>query len=128
MRKVIISIVMAAAILMIVMALTKPDDDAHYALVKAIVRSEVSNQLGNNKLVEEYGNVVLYEALGKANDYVDHRLRIRNFICFTLGTVRHQDMTVPITLGIFNHVILIGDEDEIKKAIVKKMSIQSKPS
>ena len=128
MRKVIFFLVMALVVVLTAMALTKPDDQAHYALVKAIVRSEVSHHLANNKLVKEYGNVISYEALGKANDYVDRRLKIHDFVCFTLGTVRHQNMSVPITLGIFNHVIFIADEDEIKKAIVKKMSILSKPS
>ena len=124
MRKVIIFLVMALVVVLTAMALTKPDDQAHYALVKAIVRSEVSHHLANSKLVKEYGNVVSYEALGRVNNYVDSHLKIHDFVCFTLGTAQHQKMTVPVTLGIFHRVILIGDEDEIKKAIAKKVNIQ----
>lgn len=124
MRKVIVFLVMGLFVVLIAMALTKPNNSEHYVLVKAMVRDEVSHQLANNKLMKEYGEIISYEALGRANSYVDNRLEVHDFVFFTLGTVRHQGMSAPITLGVFKKVIFIGDEEEIKKAIAKKMQIK----
>jgi len=123
MRKVLVFGGMVFVVVLIAMALTKPDDIQHYTKVKAIARSELSRQLADSLKLEEYAAAVSVVVMGKVNTYVDSHLRVRDCVFFTLGIMNYQGMSVPATLGVFNHVLFIVDEDKVRKAVTKKVKI-----
>lgn len=123
MRRIWVLLAMVLVVVLIGMALTKPDDVAHFAEMKRVARSEVGRQLAASQLTEEYAAMLSVVVMGKVNSYVDRHLTVYDYFFFTLGTMRHQGMSVPATLGTFNKVFFIVDEDEVRKAAAQKFKI-----
>ena len=123
MRKVLVFWGMVFVVVLIAMALTKPDDIQHYTKVKAIARSELSRQLADSLKLEEYAAAVSVVVMGKVNTYVDRPLKVRDCVFFTLGIINYQVMSVATTLGVFNHVLFIMDENKVRKEVTKKVKI-----
>ena len=114
---------MVFVVVLIVGAITKTDDAEHYMKVKRVARSEVGRRMAERQLPAEYASMVTIQVMDKVNNYVDRHLTVRDCIFFTLGTMRHQGMTVPATLGIFNKVYLIVSEDDIRTAAAHRFKI-----
>ena len=123
MRRVWILLGMVFVVVLIVGAITKTDGAEHYMKVKMVARSEVSRRMDERQLPAEFASMVSYQVMDKVNNYVDRHLTVRDCIFFTLGTMRHQGMTVPATLGIFNKVLLIVSEDDIRTAAAHRFKI-----
>ena len=123
MRKIWILLGMILVVVLIVMALTKPDTIEHFIEVKRVARTELSHQLSDSIMLGEHATVVSVEVMGKVNAYVDSHMKVYDCVFFTLGMMRYQKMSVPTTLGVFDKVFFIVDEDKVRKAVSNKIKI-----
>ena len=123
MRRVWILLGMVLVVVLIIGAFTKTDEAAHYMKVKMVARSEVGRRMAERQLPEEYASMVTIQVMDKVNNYVDNHLTVRDCIFFTLCTMSHKGMTIPATLGIFNKVILIVSEDDVRTAAAQRFKV-----
>ena len=106
MRRVLILLGMVLFLLLIVMALTKTDESEHFAKMRTVALSEVGRQIAAYDLPEETSAILTTTVMGKVNNYVAGHLTVHDCLFFTLGTMRHQGMSVPATLGVFKKVFI----------------------
>ena len=106
--KKIVSIVAVVAVL-VVMALTCPDEEAHQARVKREVKTAVSNEMEKvlGKNISFYASIATNLATNLA---VDNMVRVSNYGLVSVGTLDWGDETHLVSVGVFGHVFSVGHE------------------
>lgn len=103
----------------LLMALTCPDKQAHTEAIRSAVSgyvNETLSQRGDN------GNVMGFLGslfVGKlAEVYLDNSLEVSNYLLFSVGRITYDGTTRVVSVGAFNH-IFTSDKDDIRRALQK---------
>lgn len=99
------------------MTFMKPDREAHFNAVAQLTQSMVDKELNNIPLPKEVVNLGSETAMGVANMYLLNNLMVNDYFFINVGTVNRHGTAYPITIGAFNKVFLLVDEEDIKQAI-----------
>ena len=100
-------------ILIGVMALTCPGKEKHAEKVKEFVL-----QAMNDKMDDENGltqGLAFLFGPSLMDLFLAGGLQIDNYFIFNIGRIKYEDIDKPVTLGVFNNVILLVDPDKMKK-------------
>lgn len=93
-------------LVLVVMALTKPDKSKHAEKVR-----ELGLELMNDK-VQSQNNLTqgLAFLLGPTvmDLFLSGGLQIDDYVIFNVGRIKFQDIDKPVTVGVFNNVILLA--------------------
>ena len=100
-------------IIIIIMMFTRPDKPKHAEKVR-----QIGMQLMNDKMEDEDG---LTQGLAflfgpyVMDRFIDMGLQIDDYYIFNVGRIKFQDIDKPVTIGVFNNVILLVNPDKIKE-------------
>lgn len=122
MKKVLLFLTFAVIILMIVMALMKPDSTAHYDEVRRFVMNVVNTEMAQKQLPEEYAMQATMEASDKVNSYLRSRMRVDDYVIASVAMMRHQGGMYPVAVGIFGKVYVLVGEDQVRQLFLKGWS------
>ena len=133
-KKVFIFLTFAVLVLLVVMALTKPEPWLHQAEVRKLAQSVASQKMSNIKLPEEYAeylpeeyaNMELpeeYAQLGTdmitnaAGSFLQSNMRVDDYVVLSVGMVDFHGQTLPVTIGAFGKVFVLADEEDVRQVI-----------
>ena len=118
-RKVLVLLVFVVLSMMAVMALTKPDSNAHRHEVSRLALNMVHAELAHSQHSEEYVMKATTEAMNRVNTYLQDRLTVNDYVIVSVGMLDYHGNTYPITIGAFKKVYVLIGEDKIKKIFLK---------
>ncbi len=120
MKKVIAALLVVASLViigMIVLAFTKPDRQEHTQVIKKEVVSAVSRELGDDPMLEELAVLGTVTAMNAVEKYMGQVLVVRDYTVCSVGVIVYNGNVYPITIGAFNHVWLLADKEDVKRAL-----------
>lgn len=112
MKKLLTAVIVVAII--VAMACTCPDNDAHQAAVKKEVKTAITDEMGKvaGSTITFYASLVTNLA---ANLAVDKMVDVKNYGILSVGTVTWGNDTHVVSVGAFGHVFPVGHEFMEKK-------------
>jgi len=125
-KKIITAI--AVVVLLLVMAFTLPNQQAHHKALEPVM-AKVASQVAQEKttgvakvlksigLGNEEKTQKGYDKVGKAMaPGLVKMVHVNDYIIFSLGKLDYEDNSYPVSLGMFNHVFILP-LDKITKAL-----------
>ena len=118
-KKLFVLLVLVIIVALVAMKFTKPDREAHFNAVAQLTQNMVDKELSNIPipLPEEIVNIGSETAMGVANMYLLSNLMVNDYFFINVGTVNHHGTAYPVTIGAFNKVFLLVDEEQVRQAI-----------
>ena len=118
-KKLFVLLVLVIIVALVAMKFTKPDREAHFNAVAQLTQNMVDKELSNIPipLPEEIVNIGPETAMGVANMYLLSNLMVNDYFFINVGTVNHHGTAYPVTIGAFNKVFLLVDEEQVKQVI-----------
>ena len=117
--KILLGFAIVAIIVMITLAMTKPDRPAHYDAVKGLALKTVDHELTSNPVTAEYAALGTMVALNMIDEYLQRNLIIREHTFYTSGVLVYKEWFIPVSIGVMGKVYLTVDEDDLKRVIEK---------
>ena len=117
MKKILVLLGLVIVLLLVVSTFTKPTREAHFEAVSQLASNVVDNERNNYPLPEEVVNLGTQTAMGVANTYLRTNLMVNDYFFLNVGTVNRHGTAYPITIGAFNKVFLLVDEEQVRQAI-----------
>ena len=132
MKKVLMILTVVVLVLMVVLAMTKPERVDHYDALKGVVLKAVEakmDQVGKAVPYESLRTKGTYMALSAANEYLKKSLLVEEKTFYNIGVLVYEDYVVLVSVGVMGHVFLTFDEEDIDKLmnhidILKMMDIK----
>ncbi len=122
MKKSYIAIIAILALL-ILLGVTCPDKQAHSDEVKTAISDYLDEELAKNTSEDEQDWAVFGSIF--ANKLVevvlDSKLKVNNYIIFSIGEVHSQGENKTVSFGILNHVFTF-DADDIRRWVEENES------
>lgn len=110
--KALFNILLILAILSVVCVVTCPKKDAHVEaltdLATSIVNEEISNDLGVGDAAAALVSSFLGTGVGEWA--VDNLVTVKNYFLFSIGYIKYEGESKPVSFGIFNHVFTPNKE------------------
>lgn len=119
MKKFLFLIVVLAAIAVGLM-MTCPDRDAHHEAIKSVVSKVVNSEMNNNSIDGALASIGTAVAIEAVDAYLKSSLIIRDHTFYNIGVVNHEDEFRMVSVGVFNHVFTIS-EDDARELIKEKL-------
>ena len=132
MKKFLFLVVVLAAIAVGLM-MTCPDRDAHREAIKGVVSKVVNSEMNNNSINGALASIGTAVAIEAVDAYLNSRrkqedgegrlnssLIIRDHTFYNIGVVNHEDEFRMVSVGVFNHVFTIS-EDDARELIKEKL-------
>jgi hypothetical protein len=116
-KYIFLGIALILVIVLVTLAMTKPDRAAHYDAVKGLALKTVDHELSSNPLTAEYTAVGNMVALNFIDEYLKRNLLLREHTFYTSGVLMYNDMFIPISIGVFGQVYLTVDENDLKQVV-----------
>jgi hypothetical protein len=118
-KKLFVLLGLVIIVALVAMTFTKPDRQAHFNAVSQLTQNMVDKELSNipDILPDEIVNIGSETAMGVANMYLLNNLMVNDYFFINVGTVNHHGTAYPVTVGVFNKVFLLVDEEQVRKAI-----------
>lgn len=110
MKKFLFLLVVLGAIAVAVM-LTCPDRDAHKEAIKDVVTKVVNSEMDNNSINSALASIGTVIAIKTVDAYLNSSLIIRDHTFYNVGVVNHEDEFRMVSVGVFNHVFTISEDD-----------------
>ena len=99
----------------ILLASTCPNRNYHKEAITYLVSSMVNEKLdeaGENDGFSFLGSLFMTKFL---EEFLDARLKVNNYILFSVGEVNYKGNTKTVSFGILNHVFTLTKDDLRKK-------------
>ena len=125
-KKVLMSLTLVVIILVVVMAMSKPDSTAHYDEVKRFAMKVVDTEMNKKQIPEEYAMQATMEASDKVNSYLRSRMTVEDYAIASVALMKHQGSTYPIAIGAFGKVNILVGEDQVRQLFLKGWSSSGK--
>ena len=118
-KKLFVLLGLVVIVALVAMTFTKPDRQAHFNAVAQLAQNMVDKELSNIPLPlpDEVVNFGSETAMGAANMYLLSNLMVNDYFFVNVGTVNHHGTAYPVTIGAFNKVFLLVDEEQVKQVI-----------
>ena len=118
-KKLFVLLGLVVIVALVAMTFTKPDRQAHFNAVAQLAQNVVDKELSNIPLPlpDEVVNFGSETAMGAANMYLLSNLMVNDYFFVNVGTVNHHGTAYPVTIGAFNKVFLLVDEEQVKQVI-----------
>jgi hypothetical protein len=118
-KKLFVLLGLVVIVALVAMTFTKPDRQAHFNAVARLAQNMVDKELSNIPLPlpDEVVNIGSETAMGAANMYLLSNLMVNDYFFVNVGTVNHHGTAYPVTVGVFNKVFLLVDEEQVRQAI-----------
>lgn len=116
-RRILLGVAIIVVIVMAALAMTKPDRVSHYEAVKTMALKAVDHELSNNPETAEYAALGTVTALNMIDEYLKRNLLVYEHTFYNSGVLIYNDNFIPISVGVFNHVYLTFDEEDMKRVI-----------
>lgn len=110
MKKFLFLLVVLGAIAVALM-LTCPDRDAHKEAIKDVVTKVVNSEMDNNSINSALASIGTVIAIKTVDAYLNSSLIIRDHTFYNVGVVNHEDEFRMVSVGVFNHVFTISEDD-----------------
>lgn len=120
MKKKII-VILCSLFAFILLAFTCPNRNDHKEAIKYIVSCMVNEKLdeaGENDAFAFLGSLFMTKFL---EEFLDARLKVNNYILFSVGEVNYKGDTKTVSFGILNHVFTLS-KDDLKKNITEEQN------
>lgn len=121
-KKVFVLLTLVVLILIVAMALTKPDPMLHQEAVRQMAMNIVNTELTRAQLPEEYAVNANSEAMNKVNSYLQGRMEVDDYVVVSVGRIQYHGKAYPITLGTFGKVFVLTDEEQVRQLFLKGWS------
>ena len=119
MKKFVVFLVIIGAIALGLMV-TTPDRQQHVDTIKSVVKGAVSAELRDNNIDGPLGSIVSVAATTAIDQFLNTSFLVRDHRFYSLGFVDYNGEFVMVSLGIFNHVYTL-DEDQARQLIKSKL-------
>ena len=113
--KIFITIVFFIAIALIALAITKPNKNAHYEVVRKAAVEVLNNKIAEANLPAEYASIGTMTATSIIDNYLQANLILREHTFYTLGFINYNECFFPVSIGFLGQVYLVVDENDINK-------------
>ena len=118
-KKLFVLLGLVVIVAVVALTFTKPARPAHFTAVAQLAQNMVDKELSNIPLPlpDEVVNFGSETAMGAANMYLLSNLMVNDYFFINVGTVNHHGTAYPVTVGVFNKVFLLVDEEQVRQAI-----------
>ena len=118
------------ALLLVAMAMTKPDKMAHYGRVKAEALKVVDHQIVSRPELAEFAAIGTVKAMEAADAYLGRNLLVYEHTFYNEGVLLYNDYMVTVSIGVLGQVFLTVAHEDLERAInstelMKMMGVES---
>lgn len=105
-------VVSILVLLIAVMMFTRPSKEKHAEKVREIAMQAINQNIQDDDRLTQ-GLAFLFGPW-VMDRFMDMGLQIDDYFIFNIGRISYDDIDKPVTLGLFNNVILLVDKDKLK--------------
>ena len=117
----------STVVVALLLAFTCPNKQAHKEALNDVLKSYVDGKLYDNS---ENNPFAIFGTLftSKFIDmFLDSKLKVDNYVVFSIGKVNNNEMSKTVSFGILNHVFTLNEKD-IDNAIKKAEDKSNEPN
>lgn len=97
------------------LSVTKPDREAHYAMVKQCMLEVVTEELEGNPVTAEYVSVGTMTALNLMDEYLPRYMVVNEHTFYNAGIIVYKERRLPVSIGVFGHIWLTAGKEKMKE-------------
>lgn len=120
-KKIFVFLTFVVIIMLVAMALTKPEAWEHYGEVRSMAMKVASQEAAKLQLPvelpEEYAKVGEEVVMDAAGSFIQNNMTVDDYGVLSVGVVNFRGQSLPITVGAFGKVFVLVDEEDIRRAI-----------
>lgn len=124
-KKIFVFLTFVVIIVLVVMALTKPEPWEHQAAVRELAMKVVSQEVASVQLpkempaefAEQVTEKGLDMAMNAAGSFLQSNMQVEDYLVLSVGWVSYHGQTLPITVGTFGRVFVLADENDVRNAL-----------
>ena len=124
-KKIFVFLTFVVIIVLVVMALTKPEPWEHQAAVRELAMRVVSQGMADVRmpvqLPEEYAKIgteiATDIAMDAAGNFLQTNMQVDDYLVVSVGWVNYHGQNLPVTVGTFGRVFVLVDEEDVKNVI-----------
>lgn len=105
----------AVAAILILMAATCPGKEEHQEEIQLEVTSQIERLYDDNDALSAFSSLFTSKVV---DAYLESKLKVNNYLFFSLGKIYYKGESVGVSFGILHHVFFYG-EGKIKDFVDK---------
>ena len=117
MKKALVIVAVVVFAVMVTLAMTKPDQTAHYNALKTVVLKAVEEKVEKSVPYEGLRMKATIMALNTADDYLKRNLFFYEKTFYNKGILVYEDYFILVSVGVMGHVYLTFDEKDVGKMV-----------
>ena len=124
MKKFLVSMAFALSALVIigvVLMATRPDREAHKEALKSVASAVVNAEMDQSGIEETIASIGTMLGISAIDVYLSTNLVVRDHTFYNVGTINYEGLPRMVSVGLFNHVFTISEEDA--RQLLKDKSI-----
>ena len=112
------------AIIAVGLMATTPDRQQHVDTIKSVMKGAVNAELREQNIDGPIASIASAFATTAVDKFLNTSFLVRDHRFYSLGFVDYNGEFVMVSVGIFNHVYTL-DEDQAREMIKKKLSLDN---
>lgn len=112
------------AIIAVGLMATTPDRQQHVDTIKSVMKGAVNAELREQNIDGPIASIASVFATTAVDKFLNTSFLVRDHRFYSLGFVDYNGEFVMVSVGIFNHVYTL-DEDQAREMIKKKLSLDN---
>lgn len=118
MKKFLISLAVIIGAVALTLMVTIPDRQQHADTIKSVMTGAVNAELRDTNIDGDFGSIASAIATTTVDQYLNTHFMVREHRFYSLGFIDYNEEFILVSLGIFNHVFTL-DEEQARQFIKK---------